>query len=126
MRIPALSIVAPNGTRIAQGVKRLEIRRWKPAVLPIEHLLIVENTRFLHGDGDTDAEALAVAIVRVVEAHRWRTNELATACAATHEEGFLAWTLDRVRRIDRPFPMIAKRGIYEVDVDAGLLPHITP
>jgi len=31
----ALSIVKPNGTRIAQGEKTLEIRRWHPDMSPL-------------------------------------------------------------------------------------------
>jgi hypothetical protein len=39
----ALSIVAPNGGRIAQGLKTLEIRSWQPEYLPLKNLVIVEN-----------------------------------------------------------------------------------
>lgn len=43
----ALSIVAPSGTKIAQGLKTLEIRSWTPKQLPLRDLVIVENTQFL-------------------------------------------------------------------------------
>ncbi len=45
-------MVAPNGTRIAQGVKTLEVRSWVPTELPLKDLLIVENQNFLINDGD--------------------------------------------------------------------------
>ncbi|CAI3140797.1 hypothetical protein ACIN5162_0431 [Acinetobacter baumannii OIFC0162] len=48
----ALSVVAPNGTRIAQGIKTLEVRSWVPAQLPLKDLFIVENQNFLINDGD--------------------------------------------------------------------------
>lgn len=39
----ALSIVAPSGQRIAQGLKILEVRSWRPDQLPLKDLVIVEN-----------------------------------------------------------------------------------
>jgi len=60
----ALSVVAPNGTRIAQGVKTLEVRSWVPTELPLKDLLIVENQNFLINDGDEE-EGIAVALVDV-------------------------------------------------------------
>ncbi|MFW1875291.1 ASCH domain-containing protein, partial [Acinetobacter baumannii] len=39
----ALSVVAPNGTRIAQGINTLEVRYWVAAQLPLNDLLIVVN-----------------------------------------------------------------------------------
>lgn len=50
----ALSVVAPNGTRIAQRIKTLEVRSWVPAQLPLKDLFIVENQNFLKNDGDED------------------------------------------------------------------------
>ncbi len=48
----ALSIVTPNGTRIAKGIKTLEVRSWVPTQLPVKDLLIVENQNFLVKDTD--------------------------------------------------------------------------
>lgn len=50
----ALSIVASNGTRIAEGIKTLEVRSWVPTKLPIKDLLIVENQKFLVKDTDEE------------------------------------------------------------------------
>ncbi len=63
--IKALSIVRPSGSRIASGEKTLEVRRWKPNLARSEDLLIVENGRFLHDDGDHDENGTPVAIVKV-------------------------------------------------------------
>jgi hypothetical protein len=46
-------------------MKILEVRRWKPDLAPSEDLLIVENGRFLHRDGDHDEAGVPVAIVKV-------------------------------------------------------------
>ncbi|AWL20602.1 ASCH domain-containing protein [Acinetobacter nosocomialis] len=48
----ALSVVAPNGTYIAQGVKTFEVLSWVPTELPLKDLFIVENKNFLINDGD--------------------------------------------------------------------------
>ncbi|CAI3135929.1 hypothetical protein MWMV18_MWMV18_00979 [Acinetobacter calcoaceticus] len=50
----ALSIVAPNGTRIAEGIKTLEVRSWVTTKLPIKDLLIVENQNYLVKDTDEE------------------------------------------------------------------------
>lgn len=35
-KFSALSIVAPSGQRIAQGMKTLEVRSWQPEQLPLK------------------------------------------------------------------------------------------
>ncbi len=47
-----LSVVAPNGTRIDQRIKTLEVSSWVPAQLPLKDLFIVEKKNFLNNDGD--------------------------------------------------------------------------
>jgi ASCH domain len=121
MTIKALSIVAPWGSRIAEGVKTREIRSWQPEALPIEDLLIVENNRRLTHPGETDPDGRAVAVVRVAEVHEWTATEAEAACAVW-EPGWLAWALEEVRAIRTPFRIIAARRIYEVEVDVRLLP----
>jgi hypothetical protein len=120
MRIHALSIVAPWGAEIAEGRKTLEIRSWQPDTLPLEHLLIVENGRRLTLPGDTDPEGRAVAVVRVADVHPWTPEEAAAACS-TYEPGWLAWTLENIRPIRRPFPVVARRRIYPLDVPSDLI-----
>lgn len=110
----ALSIVLPSGGRIASGQKTLEVRRWHPQLDPSEDLLIVENGRFLHTEGDED-EGTAVAIVRVNAVRPFAVADMQAACASSFSEGWLAWELSDVRPIKRPFAVRAARGIYEVD-----------
>src|SRR5438874_4571294 len=121
MRLKALSIVSPWGTRIAQGRKTLEIRTWRPDRLPIENLLIVENDRRLTQPAETDPDGRAAAIVRVADIHEWTPAEAEAACSVW-EPGWLAWVLENVRVIEAPFPVLAARRIYEVEVDDALLP----
>lgn len=51
---PAISIVAPSGSYIAEGIKTLEIRSWRPNELPLKDLVIVENAHDLNQDGDEE------------------------------------------------------------------------
>lgn len=110
----ALSIVAPDGRRIASGEKTLEVRRWKPTIGVDEDLLIVENARFLRSEGDEDDEGKAVAIVRVGAFRPFVPEDLAAACGSYFEEGWLAWELADVRPLSSTISIRAARGIYEI------------
>lgn len=116
----ALSIVSPGGGRIASGQKTLEVRRWHPHLDPAEDLLIVENGRFLHIEGEED-DGHAVAIVRVKAVRPFVEADIPAACASSYADGWLAWELTDVRPITPPVPVRAARGIYEV-----MLPEATP
>ena len=111
----ALSIVTPNGGRIACGQKTLEVRRWHPYLDPTEDLLIVENGRFLQVDGEED-DGLAVAIVRVKSVRPFVEADIPAACASSYADGWLAWELTDVRPITPPVPARAARGIYQVNL----------
>ncbi|WP_353048826.1 ASCH domain-containing protein [Pseudomonas fluorescens] len=108
-------MVRPSGGRIASGEKTLEVRRWHPDLDPTEDLLIVENERFLHADGDEDEDGIAVAIVRVNAVRPFILADMQAACASYFEDGWLAWELSDVRPIKHPVTIRAARGIYEVD-----------
>ncbi|USW94313.1 ASCH domain-containing protein [Pseudomonas proteolytica] len=105
----------PSGSRIASGEKTLEIRRWYPGLEPSQDLLIVENERFLHADGDEDDAGVAVAVVRVKAVRAFTPEDVPAACASYFEEGWLAWELSDVRPLAHPFSALAARGIYEVE-----------
>lgn len=120
MRIKALSIVHPGGSRIAAGLKTLEARRWTPGLSPDEDLLIVENHRFLHRDGETDPDGRAVAVVRVARTRPFTRGDMAAACAGSFAEGWLAWELTHIRPLTRGPRIPAARGVYEVDLDSPL------
>ncbi|WP_173911604.1 ASCH domain-containing protein [Acinetobacter sp. Marseille-Q1618] len=112
----ALSIVAPSGTKIAQGLKTLEIRSWTPKQLPLRDLVIVENTQFLTAEY-TEEMGSAVAIVDIASVHPWREDEVEAACASNWAEGYWAWVICNVRPISQPFEVLAQRKIYLVDLD---------
>lgn len=118
----ALSIVTPGGSRIAEGRKTLEVRRWRPDLDPSEDLLIVENGRYLHRDGEEDADGTPVAIVRVVAVRAFTPADMEAACASRFEEGWLAWELAAVRPVSAGGRVRAARGIYEVDFPGGAAP----
>ena len=110
----ALSLVAPGGTKIATGMKTLEIRRWRPDLRADEDLLIVENTRFLRADGEQDEDGRAVTIVRVGAVRPFIPADIEAACTSYFEEGWLARALTNICQLSCPMPIRAARGIYEV------------
>ena len=114
---PALSVVAPAGDLIRAGRKRLEIRQWKPATLPLNNLVIVQNQHRLSSTGlCEDPAGIIVALVDVVTVREWRKEDLAAACAETWEDGWLAWELQNVRPLDRRGMVPARLRIYEIDL----------
>lgn len=112
----ALSIVAPHGEGIASGRKVLEVRSWCPPCLPLVDLLIVENTRLLLQDGDSDDAGRAVALVDVHAVAPWLPSEVDAACSSGWVPGYWAWRLENVRPIAGRPAVVAKRKLYEVHV----------
>lgn len=115
----ALSVVRPHGSRIAEGRKTLEVRRWRPALDPSDDLLIVENERRLERDGEEDPSGRAVAIVRVARVRPFLPEDMAAAGARSYEEGWLAWELVDVRPLHLRTSILAARGIYGVELPTG-------
>jgi hypothetical protein len=121
MKLKALSVVHPWGDLITSGRKTLEIRSWRPDELPIENLLIVQNTRRLTLPGETDPDGQAVALVTVRNVRPWAPDETEAAGTESYESGLLAWELENVRALPRRFRALAARRIYELDVDEDLV-----
>lgn len=92
------------------------MRLWVPTQLPVKDLLIVENQNFLVKDTDEE-EGVAVALVDVDSVHAWRNEEVKSACASAWSEGYFAWILSNVRPIKQPVKILAKRKIYQVELD---------
>lgn len=67
----ALSVVYPAGSKIADGQKKLEIRRWDPDLGENEAVLIVENHKLLMNEGDEDI-GQAVVIITVGKVTRFQ------------------------------------------------------
>lgn len=112
MKIKAISIVAPGGTKIARGEKTLEIRRWKPDLRENEDLLIVENKKFLTQELEVDPDAMAVAIVTIGKVRAFIRDDMKAACASYYEDGWLAWEIENIRPIAHAFKARAERKIY--------------
>ncbi len=115
----AISILAPHGMNIATGRKTIEVRSWKPDVLPVYNLLVVENKEALLLDGQSDPNGRAVAIIDIVEVNPWLPSQVEIACSTGWEPGYWAWTIVNVRPIQSLLPTMAKRKLYEVEIEDG-------
>lgn len=115
MIYPALSIVAPSGTKILEGVKQIEVRSWIPQELPLKNLVIVENQNFLN-DELQEEQGIAIAIVDIESVHEWRPDEIKIACASYWEAGYFAWVINNIRPIRTPIRVLAKRKIYRLNI----------
>ncbi|GAA5016818.1 ASCH domain-containing protein [Acinetobacter puyangensis] len=111
----ALSIVTPAGQQIAKGIKTLEIRSWLPPQLPLKDLLIVENQNYLSEDGDEEP-GIAVALVDIESVHDWREDEVEAATASYWATGYYAWVISNVRPLTQPIDVMAKRKIYQINL----------
>nr|WP_113867766.1 ASCH domain-containing protein [Brenneria salicis]NMN92918.1 ASCH domain-containing protein [Brenneria salicis ATCC 15712 = DSM 30166]RBP60962.1 ASCH domain-containing protein [Brenneria salicis ATCC 15712 = DSM 30166]RLM28298.1 hypothetical protein BHG07_17565 [Brenneria salicis ATCC 15712 = DSM 30166] len=110
----ALSVVRPGGTNIANGLKTLEIRRWYPEVGAGEEILLVENENYLREEGQEEVGA-AVAIITLGEIRKFKPEDIIQACASYYEEGWLAWEIRTIKKIDSPFSIRAARKFYDIE-----------
>ncbi|MBK0064796.1 MULTISPECIES: ASCH domain-containing protein [unclassified Acinetobacter] len=115
-KFKALSIVAPGCERIVSGLKKLEIRSWQPEQLPLRDLVIVQNTQFLYQNGDEQAGE-AIAMIDIIAVHPWSENEVEVACANHWEAGYWAWEITNVRPIVPRLKTVAKRKIYQIELE---------
>lgn len=116
----ALSIVAPNGSRICTGEKTIEVRSWLPGIPFGKDILIVENQTFLTERDDQEA-GMAVPVVKVKAVREFLRSDIKAACASYWDEGYYSWLLEDIRKISNPFHVTAKRGLYPVQVDSSKL-----
>jgi hypothetical protein len=112
----ALSIVSPNGSKIANGEKTIEVRSWKPTIPLGEDLLIVENQKFLRLEGEVDPNGKPVALVKIKHVRAFLESDVEAACASRWEPGYYSWELEDVRPIFTNQSVVAERGIYEVNL----------
>jgi len=121
-RMKALSVVLPAGDRIASGEKTIEVRQWNPDSLPLKDLVIVQNKLRLSSESSPeDDNGKIVAIVDVVNVRPWLESDVKASCSSHFEEGWLAWELSNVRKVNPSLKVPAKLGIYEVDVAGEIL-----
>lgn len=113
----ALSIVAPNGTRIAKGLKTIEVRSWLPEIEPGEDLVLVENDRYLTSDDDLDSNGRVVAIASVHSIRPYAISDMIPACATIWADGYYSWELSNVRPVLYSTPVPARKSLYSLELD---------
>lgn len=116
MIVNALSIVSPSVQRVIAGEKIVEIRRWLPPEIPFFNLVLVENQIYLTEEGQEDPNGLARAIVDITGVHEW-TRAAAEAKGIDWIPGYVCWELSNVRHIVPPIPCIARRKIYQINME---------
>ena len=119
MIVNALSIVSPSVQRIIAEKKVVEIRRWLPPEIPFLDLVLVENEIYLTEEGQEDPNGLARAVVDITGVHEW-TREEAESQGIDWIPNYVCWELSNVRSIVPPIPCIAKRKIYQIEINASL------
>jgi len=121
MKYQALSVVNPAGTRISEGRKSIEVRKWSPDILPLKNLVIVQNEQRLSSNGlMEDPDGLALVLVDVVSCTEWTEHLLEKSCGSYWEPGWLAWHLENIRPLNIYSPVPAKLRIYEVELPEEL------
>ncbi|EOK5757168.1 hypothetical protein ACM6XL_004164 [Vibrio vulnificus] len=114
--VKALSVVEPWGTMIANKTKLLEIRTWRPEVLPMLNVALVQNSTRLTKEGDEDMTGQVIAVVDIVSCEPWVKEDCEhSGCDESEfESGWLAWKLSNVRKLGNPVKAIAKRKFYDL------------
>lgn len=120
MRMKAISIVYPNGSKIANGEKTIEVRSWLPTIDLGQDLLIVEIHKFLRADGETDPDGKPVAVVKIKKVREYVKEDIPAACASRWEPEYYSWELEDVRPITSNSMVTAARGIYDADFTLDL------
>ena len=112
----ALSVVEPWGDMIANRKKTLELRSWKPEITPMRDVALVQNSIRLTAAGQEDPNGYVVAIIDIINCKPWvqSDSELAGCHESEFENGWLAWEIANVRKMERPVKVIAKRKLYEL------------
>ena len=106
----ALSIVAPNGSKVAEGLKTIEVRSWVPDIELGTDLLIVENDNFLTSERDIDPNGKAVAIVKVKKVRKFIKGDILSACASSWEEGYFSWSFMILEKLKSHLMQMQKEG----------------
>ncbi|MFN1621141.1 ASCH domain-containing protein [Vibrio rotiferianus] len=112
----ALSVVKPWGTMIADEIKSLEIRGWAPEQLPMLRVALVQNNKRLTKNGDEDVDGEVVAVIDIVSCVPWVKEDCKfSGCDESEfEDGWLAWRLSNIRKLNNPVSATAKRKFYNL------------
>jgi hypothetical protein len=129
MKLKALSVVSPNGMRIAKEYKTIEVRSWTPTIEIGETFLIVENDHFLKTNDEFDNNGRAVAFARIESIQPYLPEDIPSACATVWCKDYFSWKLKDIRPIFYSQPVIAQKGFYSIELDdskINYLPRIAP
>ena len=119
MKLQALSVVAPAGDWIANKKKTIEVRSWTPEEIPLFNVAIIQNENYLLEDGQEDENGYVVAIVDFAKVEPWTRKQQEFACSKKWSSGYFGWHITNVRKLAEPLKIIAKRKIYEIELDAS-------
>lgn len=117
----ALSIVSPNGTRIARGFKTIEVRSWQPAIDLNADFLIVENDQYLKEENSVDQNGKIVAIAQIDLIREFVPGDIPSACANYWADGYYSWELKNIRPVIYPLNVEARLALYELELDTAKL-----
>lgn len=108
----ALSIQQPWANMIAAGEKTIETRTWSSDYRG--EILIVSSKK-----PDIPPAGCALAVATLVDCRPMSVlDESGALCRKT--PGAVAWVLENIRRINKPFPVQGELRLFDVDV-TGLL-----
>ncbi|EGQ8019979.1 ASCH domain-containing protein [Vibrio alginolyticus] len=112
----ALSVVKPWGTMIADEIKSLEVRGWVPEQLPMLSVALVQNNKRLTKNGDEDVDGEVVAVIDIVSCVPWVKEDCKfSGCDESEfKDGWLAWRLSNIRKLNNPVSATAKRKFYNL------------
>lgn len=108
----AISVKQPWANMIAEGEKTIETRTWSTGYRG--EILIVSSK-----EPDIPPAGYALAVATLVDCRPMSVlDEPAAQCRKTPKA--IAWILENVRRIKKPFPVQGELRVFEVNV-SGLL-----
>lgn len=104
----AISIQQPWANMIASGEKTIETRTWSTEYRG--EIVIVSSKK-----PDIPPAGFALAVATLVECRPMSVlDEPAAQCRKTPKA--VAWVLDNIRRIKKPFPVQGELGVFDLDV----------
>ena len=120
----ALSIKQPWANMIADGEKTIETRTWStphrgPLLIVSSKKPDLENFPEMSRLGN-GPYGCAVAVAQLVRCRPMEAEDVDEAGCDCYP-GAIAWLLDDIRRIEKPFPVKGGLGLYDVEIPEGAL-----
>ena len=108
MLIDALSVKQPWANKIAAGEKTIETRTWYTEYRG--DLLICSSKR-----PNIEPAGYALAIVELYDCRPMVAADETAACCEIYP-GAWSWLIRNVRRLDNPFPVKGRLGIFKLEI----------